>query len=164
MRARREDLSSNQLSAAASNLSEIGGIYMPQLGAWCTELLPEISDEEEVGAGVQIVTNDFLIWPQSSTQVSRPRSGFGYGLERVAGVRREHVGGCAGERVHACCSATPAGGADNRREDLVDVVGVRYVSTPAFCVASGCVMVGLPRCILRRSWSEIRWGRVLQEG
>lgn len=48
VRARREDLSSNQASAAASNLSEIGGIYVPLLASWCSELLPEIADEEEV--------------------------------------------------------------------------------------------------------------------
>lgn len=48
MRSRRDDLSTNQAAAASNNLREIGGCYVPLLGSWCAELLPEIADEEEV--------------------------------------------------------------------------------------------------------------------
>lgn len=48
MRSRRDDLSTNQATAASNNLREIGGCYVPLLSLWCAELLPEIADEEEV--------------------------------------------------------------------------------------------------------------------
>ncbi|CBJ28418.1 exocyst complex component, putative [Ectocarpus siliculosus] len=48
MRARRDELSSNQSVAVVNNLAEIGGSYVPLLAAWCAQLLPEIANEEEV--------------------------------------------------------------------------------------------------------------------
>lgn len=51
MRARRDELSSNQNVAVTNNLKEVGGSYIPLLAAWCAQLLPEIADEEEVGGG-----------------------------------------------------------------------------------------------------------------
>ncbi|CAN0042328.1 unnamed protein product, partial [Pylaiella littoralis] len=48
MRARRDELSSNQSVAVVNNLSEIGASYVPLLAAWCAQLLPEIADEDEV--------------------------------------------------------------------------------------------------------------------
>lgn len=52
MRARRDELSSNQNVAVTNNLAEVGGSYVPLLAAWCAQLLPEIADEEEVRVAV----------------------------------------------------------------------------------------------------------------
>lgn len=48
MRARRDELSSHQSAAVVTNLTQIGANYVPLLVAWCTQLLPEIAEEEEV--------------------------------------------------------------------------------------------------------------------
>ena len=52
MRARRDDLSTNQSTAVIGNLAEFGRSYVPLLADWCAELLPEIADEEAVRCAI----------------------------------------------------------------------------------------------------------------
>lgn len=102
MRARRDELSSNQSVAVVNNLAEIGGSYVPLLAAWCAQLLPEIADEDEVGAVLFC-----RIYPRDPFSMTVLISVSYLKLDRLyfrAKQRRENVTYVLSQR---CCAGTP---------------------------------------------------------